>query len=294
VRPCRSEPILLPAGQQELVVSPGPALIVDGVTLDTPRAGEIPTATLTVVDPTQWSNDHRSVDIAASDGQRVLVVPESINPGWTAHDRDGTTLNPVTVNGWQQGWVLPAGTAGPVTLEFGANSPYRAGLIGGLALLPLLMLLAFVPGRTRRPPTEPAMTWSPHPVALAGAITLGAALIAGPVGAALAVLACIARHLLRHRESLWERLTVVTAAGGLVLAGAVLSRYPWRSVDGYVGHAPAVQFLALLSVIAVAVSAVQRATAGSVVSSTELSSGVGSVRRSQRRNALRQGDSTSA
>ena len=57
----------------------------------------------------------------------MLVVPESINPGWIAHSADGTRLTPVTVNGWQQGWVLPPGTEGPVTLTFPSNTPYRSG-----------------------------------------------------------------------------------------------------------------------------------------------------------------------
>ncbi|WP_236695577.1 hypothetical protein, partial [Mycolicibacterium chubuense] len=77
-----------------------------------------------------------------------------------------------------------------------------------------------------------------------------------PVGAALSASAFGARHLLRRREKLCETITVVGAAGGLILAGAVLSQNPWRSVDGYVGHSPWVQFLALISVVAVAVSAV--------------------------------------
>ena len=33
-----------------------------------------------------------------------------------------------------------------------------------------------------------------------------------------------------------------------------MSAYPWRSVDGYVGHSPWVQFLALISVAALAAS----------------------------------------
>ena len=70
------------------------------------------------------------------------------------------------------------------------------------------------------------------------------------VGAALGV-----RYLLREREKLCEAVTVGTAAGGLILAGAVLSQYPWRSVDGYVGHSPGVQLLALISVAVAAVSA---------------------------------------
>ena len=55
------------------------------------------------------------------------------------------------------------------------------------------------------------------------------------------------RHLLRDREKLCDAVTVGVAAGGLILAGAVLSQNPWRSVDGYVGHSAGVQLLALVS-----------------------------------------------
>ncbi|MDT5184390.1 MAG: arabinofuranan 3-O-arabinosyltransferase, partial [Mycobacterium sp.] len=43
-------------------------------------------------------------------------------------------------------------------------------------------------------------------------------------------------------------------AGGLILAGAVLSQNPWRSVDGYAGHSAGVQLLALASVAMLAAS----------------------------------------
>ncbi len=63
------------------------------------------------------------------------------------------------------------------------------------------------------------------------------------------------RHLLAGRD--WsEKVTVGVTAGGLIAAGAVLSRGPWRSVDGYLGHSAAVQFLALLSVAMLAASTV--------------------------------------
>lgn len=71
------------------------------------------------------------------------------------------------------------------------------------------------------------------------------------VGAALAM-----RHLLRDRPRLRDRLTLAVAAGGLTLAGAVLSQHPWRSVDGYVGHSAHVQLLTLMSVAVLAASAV--------------------------------------
>nr|WP_163720367.1 alpha-(1->3)-arabinofuranosyltransferase [Mycolicibacterium psychrotolerans] len=254
-RPCRSEPITLPAGQQELVISPGAALVVDGVALTTPAESRVRTATTESVGTSLWRNDRREVDVAPSDAARVLVVPESINPGWSARGEDGAALRAVTVNGWQQGWLLPAGTRGTVTLAFTANTAYRMGLVGGLALLPLLLVLAFAPAR-RRDPLPPAQPWAPNLVAVGVAATLAATVISGPVGAALSASAFGARHLLRRREKLCQTITVVGAAGGLILAGAVLSQNPWRSVDGYVGHSPWVQFLALISVVAVAVSAV--------------------------------------
>ncbi|KRE27465.1 hypothetical protein ASG82_13725 [Mycobacterium sp. Soil538] len=254
-RPCRSEPITLPAGQQELVISPGAALVVDGVALTTPAESRVRSATTESVGTPLWRNDRREVDVAPSDAARVLVVPESINPGWSARGEDGAVLRAVTVNGWQQGWLLPAGTRGTVTLAFTANTAYRVGLVGGLALLPLLLVLAFAPAR-RRDPLPPARPWAANLVAVGVAATLAATVISGPVGAALSASAFGARHLLRRREKLCETITVVGAAGGLILAGAVLSQNPWRSVDGYVGHSPWVQLLALVSVVAVAVSAV--------------------------------------
>ena len=49
-----------------------------------------------------------------------------------------------------------------------------------------------------------------------------------------------------------DAVAVGTSAGGLILAGAVLSQNPWRSVDGYAGHSWVVQLLALISVAALA------------------------------------------
>ncbi|MGA8254146.1 MAG: hypothetical protein WB989_26915, partial [Mycobacterium sp.] len=65
------------------------------------------------------------------------------------------------------------------------------------------------------------------------------------------------RYGLGRRERLRDRATVWLSAGGLILAGAALSRHPWRSVDGYAGHSANVQLLALISLAAVAASVVR-------------------------------------
>jgi arabinofuranan 3-O-arabinosyltransferase len=53
-------------------------------------------------------------------------------------------------------------------------------------------------------------------------------------------------------------VTLAASACGLIAAGTLLSRYPWRSVDGYIGHSPWVQLLALIAVGALAASAINR------------------------------------
>ena len=255
-KPCRSEPITLPAGQQELLISPGAPFVVDGVQLAGPLASQLHTAATIPAATGDWSADHRELDVSVSQSSRVLVVPESINPGWTARAANGSVLAPVTVNGWQQGWVVPPGTAGPVTLSFTSNALYRAGLIGGLALLPLLALLAFLPVRRPRRADEPARPWQPGRRATSVAVVAAAVVISGIAGAAVGGAALGLRYLLRRREKLCEAVTVGFAAGGLILAGAVLSQNPWRSVDGYAGHSWGVQLLALASVAMLAASTV--------------------------------------
>jgi arabinofuranan 3-O-arabinosyltransferase len=253
-KPCRTAPIALPGGQQELLISPGAAFVVDGVQLVGPLDRELPSAPSSPVQTARWGNDRREVDVPAGQASRVLVVPESINPGWTARTADGATLTPVTVNGWQQGWVVPAGTSGAITLSFGSNAVYRAGIAGGLALLPILLLLALVPARRPPPAADPARPWQPSAVATGLAIVALGAVIAGVAGVVVMGGAIGLNYVLRNRARLRDALTVGTSACGLILAGAVLSQGPWRSVDGYTGHSAGVQLLALISIAAVAVS----------------------------------------
>ena len=148
-QPCDAEPITLPTGQQELLVSPGPQFVVDGAELSGPLAAQSATAPATPAATGAWGPARREVRVPDATTSRVLVVPESINTGWVARTSAGTRLTPLAVNGWQQGWVVPAGTSGTITLIFAPNSLYRAGLAGGLALLPLLALLAWWPPRRR-------------------------------------------------------------------------------------------------------------------------------------------------
>jgi arabinofuranan 3-O-arabinosyltransferase len=261
--PCDRAPVALPAGQQELVISPGDTFVVDGAQLRTPGTAELPTAAGVPPVPaavSTWDETRREVRAGSSDVPRVLVVPESISPGWAARTSSGARLVPIAVNGWQQGWLVPAGDAGTITLTFASNTLYRTGLAVGLALLPLLALLAF--WRTRcRTDDPPARPWRPGAWAGAGVVAVGA-VIAGLAGVVVTAGVLGLRYLLRRRRG--DGIVFALSAGGLILAGALLCREPWRSVDGYAGHSAVVQLLALMSVAAVVVRSVRiRAEGGS-------------------------------
>jgi arabinofuranan 3-O-arabinosyltransferase len=88
-------------------------------------------------------------------------------------------------------------------------------------------------------------------------VVAAAAAISGFAGVVVGGAALVLRYVLRRRERLCETVTVGVTAGGLILAGAVLSQSPWRSVDGYVGHSVGVQLLALVSVAMLAASTVR-------------------------------------
>jgi arabinofuranan 3-O-arabinosyltransferase len=255
---CDRDPIALPAGREELLISPGAQFVVDGAQLLTPTATELPNATdpsPVRADTGAWGPSRREVRAPASATPRVLVIPESINPGWVARTGAGERLTPIAVNGWQQGWLVPAGNAGTITLNFASNSLYRAGLAVGLALLPLLAALALWRRRRVRDDEVPAQPWASGAWAAVAVLAAGG-IIAGAVG----VLVVGAALGLRHASRGWQRwrdgATVVLSAGGLIMAGAVLSRHPWRSVDGYAGHSANVQLLALISLAVLAASVV--------------------------------------
>ena len=59
----------------------------------------------------------------------------------------GRCRSAVRVNGWQQGWVVPAGAARTVSADFGPDGTYRAGLAGGAHAAAGLPAVALWPAR---------------------------------------------------------------------------------------------------------------------------------------------------
>jgi len=101
-----------------------------------------------------WTPSVRKLRVAAAT-RSYLVVNENFNPGWRAVVA-GRPLQPVRLDGWKQAWLLPAGTTGVVTLTYQPESLYRDAVVGGLAALAVVMLVALVLSRRRRPATDQA------------------------------------------------------------------------------------------------------------------------------------------
>lgn len=86
-----------------------------------------------------WDDTRRSIEVD-TDRAALLAVTQSLNPGWVA-TLHGKRLQPTEIDGWMQGWRVPAGANGIVQLRFTPQLPYLVGLFGGL-LLALVVVCA--------------------------------------------------------------------------------------------------------------------------------------------------------
>jgi arabinofuranan 3-O-arabinosyltransferase len=138
VVPCRAG-VPVSSGQHVLRVTNPPGFAVTELALvpaDTVAADMQPgTAQVR-----SWTPSRREV-VVDSGAASALTINESFNRGWAAH-LGGRSLTAVTIDGWRQGFVVPAGASGVVTLEYTAQSGFSAVLVGGLVIAGLLVLLA--------------------------------------------------------------------------------------------------------------------------------------------------------
>ena len=154
-----------------------------------------------------WGDTRRRVEIAPGQAS-YLLVHESSNPGWKA-TLDGQTLTPVTIDGWQQGYLVPEGDGGTITLAYAPTTTYRASILLGGAFVVLLLGLALVRSRKTEPaPLEPGRV---APVLLW--LVAGGAMLAvgGPIG--LLVLAGV--WAIRFR---WRGAPALIAGGAFAVA----------------------------------------------------------------------------
>ncbi len=243
----------LPAGETTVRMGDTGAFEVESVVLgDLPEPA--PGALLDAGVDLQREAAGREV-AAPPQGAVLATVRENTNPGWSG-TRSGEALAPVTVDGWQQAWVLPPGSSGPLDLRFGPDRAYRWGLLGGALGLVALLLVVAAPMVRRRPPRDvdhpPLAARRARPATAALTALLGAGLLAGWWGALLAAVAVGLVVLLRRQAPAWEPWLLALP---VLAATAAYAVRPWGDQDGWAGELAWPAYLVVLPVAAVLFSA---------------------------------------
>ncbi|GAA2423680.1 alpha-(1-_3)-arabinofuranosyltransferase family protein [Actinomadura vinacea] len=216
---CRRVP--LQAGPNRLASVP-----LDSFRVETVVVGDraTPDGALRPVRVLRWSAGKRELQVDA--GRRsFLTVNENYNTGWQAR-AGGKTLRPVRLDGWKQGWLVPAGTGGTVELTYRPDAAQRIDVVAGLSLLLMLLLIGMWPGGRRGEPPEVVARGWPAWAAIGLAAVLGFWVAGVPglaVTAATAVFCGWARtrrtRLLRAPASPWTIAVLMLAGTGCLAVG---------------------------------------------------------------------------
>jgi len=135
------------AGRHTLTTAAGGTFAITDLSLTNtgPAAAGSPARAVAI---RSWQPDQRRLGISAG-AASYLEVHENYNQGWTA-TLDGRALTAVRLDGWQQGFAVPAGPGGTVTLTFRPAASYHLALIASLLAIALLLAVTAVSFVRRR------------------------------------------------------------------------------------------------------------------------------------------------
>lgn len=267
--------VTLAAGRHRLLAGkPAPFTITDlSLVSDSASAGTVDRDRQVRV--LRWQPESRQVRVGQG-SNAYLELHQNANPGWIA-TLNGRDLTPVTLDGWQQGFVVPAGAGGVIIMTFAPAKFYHAWIILSAVGVIALLVIAWSGRRRRRvhdqmdravtcpvpaSPQDPAVSagllgrlrapasWWLGLIALSAAIVI----VGGPVVVAVPVLVVLA--------DLWPNRYGVLAFGAAVASGllAALSSHPAAPTSSAFG-APA-QAFALVALAAALIPARPGASRG--------------------------------
>ncbi|HTW21804.1 MAG TPA: alpha-(1-_3)-arabinofuranosyltransferase family protein [Mycobacteriales bacterium] len=184
-----------------------------------------------------WTASNRAVGVDTKVAA-LLVVHENANPGWHA-TYDGRALTAVTVDGWQQAWLVPAGAHGVVHLRFAPQKTFAIGLLAGAAAALVLIGLAIrrparrwrarAPAARARPAR--AHRWLGVAMVVLSLLLLGS--VAGlVVAAALLAIAWYAPQRFRGRALVGLAIAASAAVTVLETAATAASSHPLAGSAG--------------------------------------------------------------
>jgi arabinofuranan 3-O-arabinosyltransferase len=241
--------VSLAQGANDVTVRHSAAFELESLVLRAEDAGTI--ASSAVDTPLERIGPVRLVAQPAQ-GPGLLSVPQNYSKGWHA-SQGSSALQPLVVDGWQQGWVLSGGRA-EVSASFGPDSTYRAGLLVGLVGLLGLFLGVLVRRRRRADPSLRPLEPARGSRALVAAVTLtGGGLVAGWAGIVLAlVLLAVVPGAMRS----WPDVTPWVLALPAAVASVAYVLQPWGTSSGWAGGHQWPHYLALVPLLAVLAAAV--------------------------------------
>ncbi|MEO5664370.1 MAG: alpha-(1-_3)-arabinofuranosyltransferase [Nocardioides sp.] len=141
--------------------------------------------------------------------ESYVVTRENVNAGWDA----GGNATPQVFDGWRQGWLVD--DASPLTVRFGPERLFRAGLVLGAGAWVLLFASALLRRRARASPAPVGEGAGRAWVATAALVVFGAVL-AGWIGGALALVTvgvvAVAHRRTTTVEGWWLAALLVPAA----------------------------------------------------------------------------------
>ncbi len=190
-----------------------------------------------------WDDVLRELQLGAREAESWLVVRENANSGWHA-TFGGVALEARVVDGWQQAWVVPAGSAGLVTLTFTPDTTYRRGLVGGAVAVTALLVLCLLPSRRRSRSIGLSSVTVPWPW-VGGALLVCAGLAFGPWGMLVGSVGWVVAGASR-RLTPWA--PAIASGACVAVAAVVLASGPWAAFDPYLGNAALPQLLVAAAV----------------------------------------------
>jgi arabinofuranan 3-O-arabinosyltransferase len=264
-------PIRLEPGDHRLDAASGTrtGFDIDRVALDSTSSSSSestgpPAPTVTIDDDSPTSLE---LTVAASDAPTWLILQQSWNAGWTAR-ADGDDLGePVLVNGYANGWLLPAGsTSREIVLDWSPQRTVTASLWISLAAGIMVLALAFGAPRRVVAPADLREGRRIPRLALGVCLGLGLVIFAGPFVA----LAAVALGALGAR---WRWLPPGVVATCFVFVGIGVAALEWRydfpaapDWPSRFSWAAPIVWLAVVTVVIEALRPALRSTAGDPVS----------------------------
>lgn len=163
---------------------------------------------------------HQVLTVSAGE-ESLLGTTRNSNGGWVA-TLNGAQLPVQQVDGWAQGWLIPAGEGGVIDIVYAPERSYVVVLVAGLGVTGLALLLALVLlVRTRLEPGGPLEADPPRPASSrgrAGAVVLIAAVVGWAVGGLPVLIALVLAVVLRGIG-----VAALPVAAALLVGGAVSS-----------------------------------------------------------------------